>query len=224
MNYTDLAATVTARLVDAIEAGTGTWSAPWHRVPGLFDVRNATTGHPYRGANTITLALAALDAGHPRRRDISTGWWATYRQWSEPAPRSAEARPRPGSSSGSPPARNDPAEDADRVDEESGRRLVPKVYPVFNAAQVDGWTPPQHQPSPRSVTVTPGPKRGSPAPAPPSPTATTTPPTSPIPTGSSSRPAPVRRHRQLLQHHLPRAVPLDGPPDPPRPRPRRPLR
>lgn len=136
MNYTDLAATVTARLVDAIEAGTGTWSAPWHRVPGLFDVRNATTGQPYRGANTITLALAALDAGHP------TGWWATYRQWSE-----AGAQVRRGETSTRivkwvPARRNDT--DTEQVDE-SGRRLVPKVYPVFNAAQVDGWTPPHHQ-------------------------------------------------------------------------------
>ena len=123
MNYTDLAATVTARLVDAIETGTGTWSAPWHRVPGLFDVRNATTGHPYRGANTITLALAALDADTPDG-GCRTGCWATYRQWSE-----AGAQVRRGETSTRivkwvPARRNDP--DTEQVDE-SGRRLVPKV-------------------------------------------------------------------------------------------------
>lgn len=142
MNYTDLAATVTAQLVDAIEAGTGTWSAPWHRVPGLFDVRNATTGNPYRGSNTLTLALAALDAdtpdgGHP------TGWWATYRQWSETGAQVRRGEKATRIVKWVPARRNDP--DTAQADEESGRRLVPKVYPVFNAAQVDGWTPPHHE-------------------------------------------------------------------------------
>lgn len=48
MNYTELATQVTAQLVAQIEAGPdGQWSMPWHRMPGLFDVRNAATGRPY---------------------------------------------------------------------------------------------------------------------------------------------------------------------------------
>ena len=130
MNYTDLASHLTDRLVARIEAGAGTWSMPWHTNPGLLDVRNAATSLPYRGANTITLAVAALDRGYP------AGWWATYRQWSDLGAqvRRGETAARivkwvPGRAS---------EDDHDSDD----RRLVPKVYAVFNAAQVDGWTPP----------------------------------------------------------------------------------
>ncbi len=49
---------------------------PWHRVPGLFDVRNAATGNLYRGANVIALASTTLDRGYP------TSLYATYKQWS----------------------------------------------------------------------------------------------------------------------------------------------
>ena len=77
MNYTDLATTVTQQLVAQIETGPGTWRMPWHTVPGVFDVRNASTGNRYRGANTVGLALQAIEAEHP------TGWWSTYRQWSD---------------------------------------------------------------------------------------------------------------------------------------------
>ncbi|MGE0728143.1 MAG: ArdC family protein [Acidimicrobiia bacterium] len=129
MNYSELASHVTARLVARIEAGAGCWSMPWHTNPGLLDVRNAATGLPYRGANTITLAVAALDCGYP------AGWWATYRQWSE-----LGAQVRRGETAARivkwVPGRATDDSDSD------GRRLVPMVYAVFNAAQVDGWTPP----------------------------------------------------------------------------------
>lgn len=136
MNYTDLATQVTARLVDQIEAGPGAWCMPWHTVPGVFDVRNAATGNHYRGANTLTLAVEAIDAEHP------TGWWATYKQWAD-----LDAQVRKGERSARivkwVPAKtkdNQPAPTGDH--EENRRTLVPRVYSVFNAAQVDGWTPP----------------------------------------------------------------------------------
>ncbi len=134
MNYTDLATAVTAQLIAQIETGPGTWRMPWHTVPGVFDVRNASTGNRYRGANTITLALDALEAEHP------TGWWATYRQWSE-----LGAQVRKGQTSAQivkwVPAKRAFAQAGQSVEEEE-RTLLPRVYAVFNAAQVDGWTPP----------------------------------------------------------------------------------
>ncbi|MCP3851446.1 MAG: ArdC family protein [Gammaproteobacteria bacterium] len=48
MNYTDLATAVTQQLVTQIETGPGAWRMPWHTVPGLFDVRNASTSNRYR--------------------------------------------------------------------------------------------------------------------------------------------------------------------------------
>jgi antirestriction protein ArdC len=135
MNYADLAASVTGRLVAQIEAGAGIWQMPWHTNPGLLDVRNAATGTPYRGANTVTLAVAGLDRGHP------SGWWATYKQWAEfgAQVRRGEAAERIVKWV---PARRDD-DSATEPAEISGRRLVPKVYAVFNAAQVDGWAPPE---------------------------------------------------------------------------------
>jgi len=137
MNYTDLATTVTQQLVAQIETGPGTWRMPWHTVPGVFDVRNASTGNRYRGANTVSLALQAIEAEHP------TGWWSTYRQWSELC-----AQVRKGERSTRivkwvPAKREDtePAPANGSADEDQ-RTLVPRVYSVFNAAQVDGWTPP----------------------------------------------------------------------------------
>ncbi len=137
MNYTDLATAVTQQLVTQIETGPETWRMPWHTVPGLFDVRNASTGNRYGGANVVSLGVEALEAEHP------TGWWCTYRQWSD-----LGAQVRKGEKSArvvkwvlakrkdgaTPPAGSDRSEDQ--------KTLVPRVYSVFNAAQVDGWTPP----------------------------------------------------------------------------------
>jgi len=77
INYTDHATTVTQQLVAQIELSPGTGRMPWHTVPGLFDVRNASTGNRYRGANVVSLALDAIEAEHPTR------WWSTYRHWSD---------------------------------------------------------------------------------------------------------------------------------------------
>lgn len=137
MNYTDLATTVTQQLVAQIETGPGTWRMPWHTVPGVFDVRNASTGNRYRGANTVSLALEAIQAEHP------TGWWSTYRQWSD-----LGAQVRKGERSTRivkwvPTKRNETdAAPANEGSDEEQRTLVPRVYSVFNAAQIDGWTPP----------------------------------------------------------------------------------
>ncbi len=130
MNYTDLASHVTARLIACIEAGAGTWSMPWHTKPGLLHLRNAATGLPYRGANTITLAVAALDRGYP------ASWWATYRQWTD-----LGAQVRRGET-GAQIVKWVPGRSSDDDYDSDDRRLVPRVYAVFNAAQVDGWTPP----------------------------------------------------------------------------------
>ena len=135
MNYTDLATTVTQQLVAQIETGPGTWRMPWHTVPGVFDVRNASTGNRYRGANTVSLALQAIEAEHP------TGWWATYRQWSDLG---AQVRQRERSTRIVKwvPAKPNGADPAGASPDDEHRTLVPRVYSVFNAAQVDGWTQP----------------------------------------------------------------------------------
>ncbi|MCP4303893.1 MAG: DUF1738 domain-containing protein [bacterium] len=137
MNYTDLATTVAAQLVAQIETAPGTWRMPWHTVPGLFDVRNASNSNRYRGANVVSLALEAIEAEHP------TGWWSTYRQWSDLGAQVRKDERSTRVVKWVPAKRKDAdAALAGHGADEDQRALVPRVYSVFNAAQVDGWTPP----------------------------------------------------------------------------------
>src|SRR3546814_14532626 len=72
----DVYARVTQAIVDAIEAGTGTWRMPWHH-SGADVTRptNVASGKPYRGINTVSLWAAAYGSGY------ASGVWGTYRQW-----------------------------------------------------------------------------------------------------------------------------------------------
>ena len=145
MNYTDHTTAVTARLVDMIRTGShGQWVMPWHThgTAGLFNTRNAITGNPYNGANTIALFLDALERGFP------TADYATFNQFKK-----SGAQVRKGERAAyvikwvTPKNRDETGQDEGDIVE---RRLVPKVYAVFNAHQVDG-----HEPQPAPTTDTP---------------------------------------------------------------------
>lgn len=136
MNYTELATDVTERLVSQIETNPdGTWSMPWHRTPHVLDVRNAATDKPYRGVNVIALASTSIE------RDYPTSLYATYRQWA-----SLDAQVRRGEKAAQVirwvTATKKTDAGSDGAEPVEGRRLVPVVFSVFNAAQIDGWTPP----------------------------------------------------------------------------------
>lgn len=72
----DVYARITQAIVNAIEAGTGTWRMPWHH-SGADVTRptNVASGKPYRGINTVSLWAAAYGSGY------ASGVWGTYRQW-----------------------------------------------------------------------------------------------------------------------------------------------
>ena len=61
---------ITDRIIAALERGTVPWRTPW-RARGH---RNARSGRPYRGINTLVLAMSALEQGFGDAR------WLTYRQ------------------------------------------------------------------------------------------------------------------------------------------------
>lgn len=141
MRYDELCAQVTATIVDTIvdtiETGrAGTWRAPWHHngTSGLFSPTNAATGRTYTGANILILAIDALEAGY------SDNTWATYKQWQQ-----LGAQVRRGEhgtrcvkwiTKG-----RDADEAADTSDESQRRVLIPRVFTVFNVAQVDDYHP-----------------------------------------------------------------------------------
>jgi antirestriction protein ArdC len=126
----DLYAEITAKLVAAIEADPGKPQMPWRRSNApLWIPVNATTAKPYCGINVVSLWAAAETKG------FGSNEWATYRQWAE-----AGAQVRKGEKSSLIVKYGEYEVDPDG-EEDDGKRLYLRGYNVFNAAQVDGWTP-----------------------------------------------------------------------------------
>lgn len=129
---------VTDQIVSAIEAGAGEWHMPWHNTGSdLVCPINATSRRPYRGINVLSLWASAEARGFP------TGQWATYRQW-----RDMGAQVRKGEQSTlvvfwKVTSESDADEDNTQADDRRERRFSARGYRVFNAAQVDGFTPPE---------------------------------------------------------------------------------
>ncbi|MGA2185467.1 MAG: zincin-like metallopeptidase domain-containing protein [Bryobacteraceae bacterium] len=133
----DVYARVTSQIVNAIEQGAGNWRMPWHTSGRFaFSPINVTSRKPYRGINTVCLWAVAQAKGYER------GEWATYQQWQE---RGAQVR------KGEKATlvvfwkfANESAESQDDAAETlagRSRLLFTRGYSVFNAGQVDGYTP-----------------------------------------------------------------------------------
>jgi len=108
---------------------------PWHTSGKFaFSPINITSGKPYRGINTVCLWAAAQAKGYDR------GEWATYQQWQEHG-----AQVRKGERSTTVVfwkfANNAADTDGDESPNSGSRLLFTRGYSVFNAAQVDGYTP-----------------------------------------------------------------------------------
>lgn len=137
----DVFATITEKIVTAVEAGADEFRMPWHGgiMPPEFPL-NAATQKPYRGVNVVSLWAEAMLG-----RYIS-GHWASYKQW-----QSIGAQVRKGSR-GAPivfyKALVSEQEDGEPADEDgkSASGYIARLSYVFNADQVDGWTPPIPEP------------------------------------------------------------------------------
>lgn len=136
----DIYERVTNQIIAAIEAGAGEYRMPWHHDGSAITTPvNVASRKAYRGVNIITLWAAAHAAGYP------AGIWGTYRQWHE-----LGAQVRKGERGHLVVfwKTTDRSSDTDRQDgddnhHEPARRLFARGYTVFNAAQVDGYTPPE---------------------------------------------------------------------------------
>jgi antirestriction protein ArdC len=133
----DVYTRVTSQIVNAIEQGAGTWRMPWHTSGKFaFSPINVTSKKPYRGINTVCLWAAAQAKRYER------GEWATYQQWQE---RGAQVRKgekatlvvfwKFANDSG------ESQEGSEQPSASSSHLLFTRGYSVFNAAQVDGYTP-----------------------------------------------------------------------------------
>src|SRR5258708_3938127 len=131
----DVYARVTAQIINAIEQGVGNWRMPWHTSGRYaFSPINVTSHKPYRGINTVCLWAAAESKGYER------GEWATYQQWQQRG-----AQVRKGEKSTTIVfwkfANGETQESGDDQPASSSRLLFTRGYSVFNAAQVEGYTP-----------------------------------------------------------------------------------
>jgi len=136
-NQRDVYARVTAQIVTAIEQGAGTWRMPWHTSGRFaFSPTNVTSKKSYRGINTVCLWSAAQAKGY------ESGEWGTYQQWQERG-----AQVRKGEKSTLVvfwKFANGTRETEDDTPASGSRLLFARGYSVFNAAQVDGYTPPSY--------------------------------------------------------------------------------
>jgi antirestriction protein ArdC len=126
---------VTDSIVKMLEEGVAPWQKPWEPAGMPF---NPTSEKAYRGGNAIHLMATALSRGYEDPR------WMTYKQAAENGWQvrkgekgtsiefwevSAKAEEKEGA-----PGKGD-HEDAERA---SQRRLIHRVYTVFNAVQIEG--------------------------------------------------------------------------------------
>ena len=124
---------VTDKIIEAIKAGADKFKMPWHSVDGSTAMPvNASTDAPYRGINVLSLWVDAMKNGYP------SGTWASYQQWLR-----LGAQVRKGERGSTIVFYKQllPSEKAEG-DQAPGRAFVARASRVFNAAQVEGWTPP----------------------------------------------------------------------------------
>jgi len=133
----DVYASVTAQIINAIEQGvSGNWRMPWHTSGRYaFSPVNVISKKPYRGINTLCLWATAQAKGY------DSGEWGTYNQWQE---RGAQVRKgekatmvvfwKFANSSGE-------TQEGSETPASGSHLLFTRGYSVFNAAQVDGYTP-----------------------------------------------------------------------------------
>lgn len=136
-NRQDIYQRVTDTIITAIEAGAGDWAMPWHGAD-LARPLNIASHKPYRGVNTLMLWAAAHELGY------RSGTWGTYKQWQEKG-----AQVRKGEKAAlvvfwKVNERDEAETEAEGAEEDTrpGRRIFARGYSVFNADQVEGWTPP----------------------------------------------------------------------------------
>jgi len=118
--------TVTSAIIASLESGVAPWVKPWNAANAAD--YNAVSGKAYKGVNRLILAAAFKPNAQ----------WATFKQWQE-----LGASVRKGEkathivfySPVTKPAKGDDGE-------EGATYRMLKTFCVFNASQVDGYTPP----------------------------------------------------------------------------------
>lgn len=129
----DIYGSVTAQLVEAIEAGAGDWRMPWHHSGAPVMRPTSVARRRYSGINRLVLWSIADAQGY------SSGTWATFQQW-----RTSGAQVRKGEKGAhvilwKKVERSDGAVGPSDAGDGQGRaRFFARSFVVFNRDQVDG--------------------------------------------------------------------------------------
>jgi antirestriction protein ArdC len=131
----NLYAAVTAQIVAALETSVITHDLPWHRQAGL--PQNVLSKKPYRGVNAVLLWLAGQAQGY------SCSSWGTFKQWRERG-----HCVRKGEKAATVVFWKSLGPQPDMDEEPGGAAslrapMLARAYAVFNAGQVEGYTPPE---------------------------------------------------------------------------------
>lgn len=133
MTKFDLYETVTNRIIESIENGVLPWVKDWTTKNGQSDY-NIVTGKAYQGINTILLSM----------QGFSSPIWASYKQWQE---KGAQVKKGATGSMIVYASKIEKTEKINGVDVDKSFFMM-KYHTVFNAEQVDGYTPEQVQEKP----------------------------------------------------------------------------
>lgn len=126
MKLDTLRASVTARIVKALEAGVKPWSAGWDRSQAFCrPLRH--NGKPYRGINVLMLWMSA------HQHEFQSPYWMTYRQAA-----AAGAQVRKGSKGTQVIIYKPIVDETPDGETDEPTRGFSKAYAVFNADQIDG--------------------------------------------------------------------------------------
>ena len=140
----DVYRAVTTSIIASIEAGAGEFVMPWHgQGVAIAKPQNAHTRMEYHGINVLALWAQAHSQGY------RSGYWGTYRQWQEVGAQVAK-----GEKSSTIVFFKRIEEDPKAGDKEPATRLFARASRVFNADQVEGWTPPEQRHPPGDAEIT----------------------------------------------------------------------
>ncbi len=125
--------TITARILELIDAGTCPWRMPWSKID-IATQRNGVSNAGYRGINQVLTYLTAYSMGY------TSPLWLTYKQASD-----LGGQVRKGEK-GTPVVRFGEYTREDGDGNESTAAFL-KQYYVFNAAQIDGLDDDKYKPA-----------------------------------------------------------------------------
>jgi len=123
---------ITAKIVRAMAENNGRFEMPWHRGGTPLSVPvNAVSQEPYRGVNILALWAEAA------AKEYGTPLWASYKQW-----QSLGAQVKHGERGTMIVFYRRVEPNGGELDLELFPRYLARAYWIFNAAQVENFTPP----------------------------------------------------------------------------------